>query len=34
LWFYQNYDESILDGQPNKQKLLKNLKQFNENKKN
>ena len=33
-WFYENYDEKLLYDQPYKEKLLKNLKQFNENKKN
>ena len=32
-WFFNNYDEKLIEEQPNKEKLLKNLKQFNENKK-
>jgi len=32
-WFFNNYDEKLIEDQPNKEKLLKNLKQFNENKK-
>jgi hypothetical protein len=33
-WFFKNYNESIIIGQPDENKMIKNLKQFkNENKK-
>lgn len=30
-WFENNYDESLVKGQPSEQKMIKNLKQFNSN---